>query len=121
MKKRGFALALILTAALCLAGCASEDAPQRASDENGLPLAEWTDEPVIAQVIVNSGFAAEIEAGLKISEIDSYWRVYEQWDNGELISVAPLVNHLNDLEPWASLQHEDYIFVHVNLQSKCNK
>ena len=62
---------------------------------------------MIAQVIVNSGFAAEIEAGLKISEIDSYWRVYEQWDNGELISVAPLVNHLNDLEPWASLQHED--------------
>ena len=111
MKKRGFALALILTAALCLAGCASEEVTQNeVVDENGLPSAEWTDEPVIAQVIVNSGFAAEIEAGLKISEIDSYWRVYEQWDNGELISVAPRVNHLNDLEPWASLQHEDYIF-----------
>ena len=28
MKKRGFALALILTAALCLAGCASEEVAQ---------------------------------------------------------------------------------------------
>ena len=114
MKKRGCALALILTAALCLAGCASEEVAQNeVVDENGLPSAEWTDEPVIAQVIVNSGFAAEIEAGLKISEIDSYWRVYEQWDNGELISVAPRVSHLNDLEPWASLQHEDYIFAQM--------
>ena len=28
MKKRGFALALILTATLCLAGCASEEVAQ---------------------------------------------------------------------------------------------
>lgn len=81
------------------------------ADTTGLPKAEWTNEPVIMQTIVNSGFAVEYVDGLQYSKVDNDWRLFEQWKNGELISVAPLVNLQNDLEPWVALQHDDYRFV----------
>ena len=98
-----------------MAGC--QERPQEETshadlaDTTGLPKAEWTNEPVIMQTIVNSGFAVEYVDGLQYSKVDNDWRLFEQWKNGELISVAPLVNLQNDLEPWVALQHDDYRFV----------
>ena len=110
MKKWKRLLALSLAAVLCLTGCAGGQTAQNEADKGGLPLAEWTDEPVIAQVVVNSGFSRQYIDGLQVSQLDSYWRLFEQWDNGELVGVGPLGNLQNNLPPWASLQHEAYIF-----------
>lgn len=110
-RKQWLGILCCLLIMVVMVGCEKESSEQHAApsaDTTGLPEAEWTNEPVIMQTIVNSGFAVDYIDGLKYSKVDNDWRLYEQWKNGELISVAPLVNLQNDLEPWVSLQHDGY-------------
>lgn len=111
-RKRLCALCAALVLGVLFGGCgsAASTEPSAPSEEGGVPLAAWAEEPVIAQTVVNSGVSLEYVDGLRMSEYDSYWRLFERWDNGALAEVGPLVNLENDLEPWAVLQHEDYRF-----------
>ena len=66
MKKRGCALALILTATLCLAGCASEEVAQNEVVDVSNATPDETSEsgapPVMVQTIINSGMPLQHES-----------------------------------------------------------
>lgn len=110
MKKWKSLLALSLAAVLCLTGCAGGQTAQNKADEGGLPLAEWTDEPVIAQVVVNSGLGMYRD-GKRLSTKGIWERLMERHTAEGLVCVGPFSGEGNALSPWIAPQHEGNVIM----------
>ncbi len=90
MKKRGCALALILTAALCLAGCASEEVAQNdvVDVSNATPdeASESGAPPVMVQTIINSGMPLQHESWKMAREGGMTY--IERWPQGSFSAIT---------------------------------
>lgn len=90
MKKRGFALALILAAALCLAGCASEEVTQNevVDVSNATPdeASESGAPPMMVQTIINSGMPLQHESWKMAREGGMTY--IERWPQGSFSAIT---------------------------------
>lgn len=110
MKKWGFVL--VLAVALVCGSCGNEDAAMSTRDESGLPLAEWTDQPVIAQTLVNSGMSMEqLEYNISEQLAEDRFRFMEQRSEDGLICVGAFGAKGHKLAPWIVPQHEGYVIM----------
>lgn len=104
-------LPLLLAVALACSGCGSDAPVASVEDEHSLPLAEWTDKPVIAKTIINSGLAT-VYNGMELSSQSSEsLRLLEQRNyDYNIVCVGPLAGE-NELSPWIVPQHEGNVIM----------